>query len=36
MIEPLLPLDYKLIRLKEIDTPNDYEMAVKWVKNNYR
>ena len=36
MIEPLLPLDYKLIRLKEIDTPNDYEMALKWVKNNYR
>ncbi len=36
MVEPLLPLDYKILRLKEIDTMNDYKVAVDWVKNNYK
>lgn len=35
LLEPLLPLKYKLIRTKEIDTINDYVNAEKWVKNNY-
>ena len=35
IIEPLLPISYKKIRQKEIDTPHDYENAIKWVKNNY-
>lgn len=35
MIEPLLPLKYEFIRMKEIDTPNDYEVALNWVRNNY-
>lgn len=35
MIEPLLPIKAEYIRTKEIDTMNDYENAVKWVKNNY-
>lgn len=35
MLEPLLPLELKLIRSKEIDTINDYENAIKWVKSNY-
>lgn len=35
MIEPLLPIKVKKIRTKEIDTQNDYENAVRWVKNGY-
>lgn len=35
LLEPLLPLDYLFLRTKEIDTPNDYNNAVRWVKNNY-
>lgn len=35
MIEVCLPLRLNEIRTKEIDTINDYENAVKWVKNNY-
>ena len=36
IIEPLLPIPYKKIRQKEIDTPHDYKNAVKWVKNNFK
>lgn len=36
IIEPLLPKPFKKIRQREIDTPHDYENAIKWVKNNYR
>lgn len=36
IIEPLLPIPFKKIRQKEIDTPHDYENAIKWVKNNYQ
>lgn len=35
MIEPLMPIDVIKIRTKEIDTPNDYENAIKWLKNGY-
>lgn len=35
MIEPLMPVEVMQIRTKEIDTPNDYENAVAWVKNGY-
>lgn len=35
LLEPLLPIKYLLIRTKEIDTMNDYENAVRWIKNNY-
>ena len=35
MIEPYLPSDYLKIRVKEIDTENDFKNAEKWVKNNY-
>lgn len=36
MIEPLMPIKVKQIRTKEIDTPNDYQNAVKWIENNYQ
>ena len=36
MLEPLLPLDVINIRTKEIDTQNDYEHAVNWIKNGYQ
>ena len=36
MIEPMLPIAYEFIRTREIDTMNDYENAVKWVKNGYK
>lgn len=36
IIEPLLPMRFKLIRAKEIDTVKDYKNAVNWIKNNYR
>lgn len=35
LLEPLLPMKHLLIRTKEIDTMNDYENAVRWIKNNY-
>lgn len=35
LIEPLLPLKYELIRTKEIDTMNDYQNAISWVRNNF-
>lgn len=36
MIEKLLPIKVMKIRTKEIDTINDYENAVNWIKNNYK
>lgn len=36
ILEPLLPLPMKYIRTREIDTPDDYDRAVKWIKNNYQ
>lgn len=35
LLEPLLPISSLYIRTKEIDTMNDYENAVKWIKNGY-
>lgn len=35
LIEPFLPMKYKILRMKEIDTKNDYNVALKWVSNNY-
>ncbi len=35
IIEPLLPLPMIFIRTKEIDTVDDYERAVTWVRNGY-
>lgn len=35
IIEPLLPLPMIFIRTKEIDTVDDYERAVNWVRNGY-
>lgn len=36
MIEKLLPIKVMNIRTREIDTINDYENAVSWVKNGYK
>lgn len=36
MLEPLLPIRAVEIHTKEINTVNDYENAVKWVRNHYR
>lgn len=35
LIEPILPMKVKLIRSKEIDTPDDFIRAEKWVRNNF-
>lgn len=35
LVEPYLPMPYMYLRTKEIDTPNDYENAVRWVKAGY-
>lgn len=35
MIEPLMPIDVVKIRTKEIDTFNDYENAIRWLRNGY-
>lgn len=35
MIEPLLPIPMIFIRTKEIDTVDDYERALQWVRNGY-
>ena len=35
LAEPYLPLPFINIRTREIDTINDYERAVTWVKNNF-
>lgn len=36
LIKPFLPLDFLEIRTREIDTINDYEHAVSWVKNGFK
>ena len=36
LIEPYLPLPFMEIRTQEVDTINDYERAVKWVRNGYK
>ena len=36
LIEPLMPVKVMEIRTKEIDTPHDYENAVRWVRNGYQ
>lgn len=36
LLEPYLPVEFMAIRTKEIDTINDYERAILWVKNNYK
>ena len=36
LVEQKLPLDYIIIREKEIDTPNDYRNAIIWVENEYK
>lgn len=33
MLEPLMPIKVMKIRTKEIDTMNDYDNAVAWIKN---
>ena len=35
MLESVLPIEMEYIRTREIDTMNDYENAVKWIKNGY-
>lgn len=36
LIEPYLPVEFMNIRTREIDTINDYERAVQWVRNGYQ
>lgn len=36
MLEPVLPIPVMKIRTKEVDTPNDYENALAWVRNGYQ
>lgn len=35
LIEPMLPLPMIYLRTKEIDTIDDYERAVQWIRNGY-
>ena len=35
MLEPYLPVPFLELRTREIDTVNDYERAVAWVKNKF-
>ena len=35
LIEPYLPIPFLELRTREIDTVNDYERAVEWVRNNF-
>lgn len=35
LVEPWLPLPYVYLRTREIDTPNDYDNAVRWVRSGY-
>lgn len=35
MIQPLLPIKVTNVRAREIDTPEDYERTIEWVKNGY-
>ena len=36
LIEPHLPVKFMMLRTREIDTINDYERAVDWVKNGFQ
>ena len=36
LIDPYLPIPFLELRTREIDTVNDYERAVEWVRNNFR
>ena len=36
LIEPYWPIPFLELRTREIDTVNDYERAVEWVRNNFR
>lgn len=36
LIEPYLPVEFLELRTREIDTINDYERAVAWVKNDFK
>lgn len=36
LIEKLLPISTVLVRSRDIDTPEDYENAMAWVKSGYR
>lgn len=36
LIEPYLPVPFMPLRTREIDTINDYERAVDWVKNGFQ
>lgn len=36
LIEPYLPVPFMKLRTREIDTINDYDRAVEWVKNGFR
>lgn len=35
LIEPYLPVPFLEVRTREIDTVNDYERAVEWVRNSF-
>lgn len=36
LLEPLLPIPVMQVRTREIDTINDYEKAVQWIRNKYQ
>ncbi len=36
LLQPYLPLPFMKLRTKEVDTINDYERAVMWVKNGFQ
>lgn len=36
IIEELLPIKTLMVRSRDIDTPEDYENALEWVKNGYK
>ena len=36
LIEPYLPVEFMELRTREIDTINDYERAIEWVRNGYK
>ena len=36
LVEPYLPVRFMEVRTREIDTINDYERAIQWVKNGFQ
>lgn len=36
LIEPYLPIEFMEIRIREIDTPHDYERAAEWVRTGFQ